>query len=77
MKWSSATNETVTEDTACVVINDDDFECAYQYFPNSAHTWFLLWLLMFQSVYAHVERPAIKVCTAPSTLARACTQPET
>jgi len=59
------TNQTSPADTACVVADDDptggDFMCQYQYFPNSAHTWFLLWLLMFQTVYAHVEGPAIKM----------------
>ncbi|CAK0840198.1 unnamed protein product [Prorocentrum cordatum] len=34
---------------------------SYSYFPNSAHTWFLNWLLVFQCCYALVGGPKVRM----------------
>ena len=38
----------------------------YEYFPISPHTWFLLWLLVFQCGYASLDGPPLLLDKIPS-----------
>ena len=41
-------------------------DASYSYFPNSPHTWFLLWLLVFQCGYATLEGPPLLMDKVPT-----------